>query len=107
MAFYLGSLIDFRREQPVRLVTRRTASPEGNMLGALAGLFAFGGLVADVALIFPHLQNAESGEFDFSGLAVTSFADSFWLSVVIVTAATVAIVTVLMLARRRALRAAQ
>ncbi len=106
-AFYLGSLIDFRREQPVRLVTRRTASPEGNMLAALAGLFAFGGLVADVALIFPHLQNAESGEFDFSGLAVASFVDSFWLPVVIVTVATAAVVTVLLLARRRAICIAQ
>ena len=51
----------------------------------IAILFALIGLATDVALIFPQLQNAESGEFDVTGLRVESIFDSFWLPVLIVS----------------------
>ena len=96
--------MDFRKEQPTRLVSERALTPKGRPLTAVAWLLALCGVVTDVALIFPHLQNAESGEFDFSGLAVSRFAHSFWLPVVIVSAVCLAGVCVVLWARHRALQ---
>ena len=98
-AYYLGSLLDFRREMPVRLPQARTGSGVADMLAALAGLFCIGALAADVVLIFSHLQNAD-GEFDPSGLAVEQFAGSFWMGVTIISAVAAACVLGLLLARR-------
>ncbi len=108
VAYYLGSLLDFRREQPVRLVQDRSMPAEANLLSLLAGFFAFVGIVVDVSLLFPHLQNAETGEFDFSGLAVTDgLADSFWLPVILVSAVCALASVGLLVARARLLRAAR
>ncbi|MBQ9778418.1 MAG: energy-coupled thiamine transporter ThiT [Clostridia bacterium] len=107
VAYYLGTLLDFRKEQPVRLVRDHTAPAEVNLLGVIAGLFALIGVAVDVALIFPQLQNAESGEFDVTGLKVELFADSFWLPVVIVTAVCALICAALLYARYRLKTAAQ
>ncbi len=105
VAYYLGSLLDFRRDQPVRLVRARTA-PEAGVLSLLAGVFALVGAVVDVSLIFPRLQNAETGKFDLSGLAVTDgLADSFWLPVIIVSAVCALACAGLLIARARVLRA--
>lgn len=108
VAYYLGSLLDFRREQPVRLVQDRSMPAEANLLSLLAGFFAFVGIVVDVSLLFPHLQNAETGEFDFSGLAVTDgLADSFWLPVILVSAVCALVSVGLLVVRARLLRAAR
>ena len=105
VAYYLGSVLDFRREQPVRLSRAQNLPAEASVLSVLAGVFALLGAVVDVSLIFPRLQNAETGKFDLSGLAVTgSFADSFWLPVVIVSAVCALICVALLLARRRLLK---
>ena len=101
VVYYLGTLLDFRKDQPVRLVRDHSAPAEVNMLGVIAGLFALIGVAVDVALIFPQLQNAESGEFDVTGLRVEQFADSFWLPVVIVTAVCALICAGLLIARYR------
>lgn len=108
VAYYLGSLLDFRREQPVRLVQDRSMPAEANLLSLLAGFFAFVGIVVDVSLLFPHLQNAKTGEFDFSGLAVTDgLADSFWLPVILVSAVCALVSVGLLVVRARLLRAAR
>lgn len=105
VAYYLGTLLDFRRDQPVRLV-REQAVPEVGVLSLLAGVFALIGIVVDVSLIFPRMQNAETGEFDLSGLAVTDgLADSFWLPVIIVSCVCALICAGLLVARARLLRA--
>ena len=104
VAYYIGSVLDFRRDQPVRLPRMQNESPEAGMLRLLAGISALCGLILDTILIFPHLQNAESGEFDLGGLAVESFAHSFWLPVVIVSAVCAVLCSVFLL-RRRALLA--
>ena len=105
VAYYLGTLLDFRREQPVRLV-REKCAPEASVLSLLAGVFVLIGIVVDVSLIFPRLQNAETGEFDVTGLAVAgNFADSVWLPVVIVSGACVLICAALLVARARVLLA--
>ncbi len=107
VAYYMGTLLDFRRDQPVRLV-REQVAPEVNVLSLLAGVFALIGIVVDVSLIFPRLQNAETGEFDVTGLAVTDgLADSFWLPVIIVSAVCVVICAGLLVARVKLLRTAK
>ena len=107
VAYYLGSLLDFRREQPVRLVRDQNAPAEVGALSLLAGVFALIGVVVDVSLIFPRLQNAETGEFDITGLAVTDgLADSFWLPVIIVSAVCALVCAGLLVARAKLLRAA-
>ena len=105
-AWYLGTVIDFRREQPVRMMSEQPTKRGFGLLAAAFGLIAVV-IAVDVALIFPHLQNAESGEFDFSGLAVESFADSFWLPVIIVTAIAAVAVTALLVMRRQAQEATE
>lgn len=102
-AWYLGTLLDFRRETPVRLV-REEIAPETGWVSALAGFIGFGVLVADVTMVFGKLQNAETGEFDIAGLTLTPFVESVWLPVLIVTAVGAALVTALLLLRRRRTR---
>lgn len=105
VAYYLGSVLDFRRDQPVRMVRDSSIPAEVNLLSLLAGFFALLGVVVDVSLIFSHLQNAKSGEFDITGLAPDVFADSFWLPVVIVSAVCVLVCAALLYARHRLLAA--
>ena len=100
-AYCLGSLLDFRKDQPVRLVRERSEGSGAAVLTLIAWLFVLAAGIADVVLIFAHLQNAETGKFDFTGLAVERFAGSFWLPVVIVTAACAALAAACFLFRRR------
>ena len=107
VAYYLGTLLDFRREQPARLVRDRALPGEVNLLSLLAGFFALLALVVDVSLIFANMQNAESGEFDVTGLRVEVFADSFWLPVVIVSGVCALVCTALLLMRAKLLKKAK
>lgn len=108
VAYYLGSLLDFRRDQPVRLVRDQSAPTEVGVLSLLAGVFAVVGVIVDVSLIFPRLQNAETGEFDVTGLAVTDgLADSFWLPVILVSAVCALVCAGLLVARWRLLKNTQ
>ncbi len=102
-AWYLGTVIDFRKERPVRLVTKGQDDPAAHLLGLFAGLVCFGGLVADVSLVFSRLQNAQSGEFDITGLAAPSFAQSIWLPVTVVSASCALLAAVLLILRCQAL----
>ena len=77
-AYYLGSLLDFRKEQPTRL---QKPEEKGNpVFGWLAGLLIAGGLIFDVASVFSKLQNGETGDFMITGLA-----DVAWIPVIAVT----------------------
>lgn len=105
VAYYIGSVLDFRRDQPVRLVRDHTIPAEVNLLSLLAGFFGLLGVVVDVSLVFAHLQNAETGEFDITGLAPDVFVDSFWLPVVIVSAVCALVCASLLIARYRLLKA--
>lgn len=66
-AYYIGSLLDFREDQPVRLV--RDGSGSGRVYKLIAWLLIAGAVVFDVISVFGKLQNAETGEFDFSGVS--------------------------------------
>lgn len=102
-AYYIGSVLDFRREKPTRLAAVNSGCKAADLLTAIAGLLTIGALAADVVLIFSHLQNAD-GEFDITGLAVSEFAGSFWMGVLIVTVATALVVGGLIVARRMLLK---
>ncbi len=83
VAIYLGSIIDFKRDIPTRMY-KETLDTKVMLLYSAAGLVGVGALITDSALIFPKLQNAESGAFDFAGIA-----DAPWLAIGIVTACAV------------------
>ncbi len=81
-AFYVGSMLDFRTEQPRRL------SGEGKFrlsaFDVAAGLLLAGMVIFDVVLVFSKLQNAETGNWDFAGLSAVN-----WMLVGVVSGACV------------------
>ncbi len=89
VAAYLGSVIDFSKQQPTRFsITAKLSQPEvmakakiSRTLAVLAASIITGAVIADTVIIFPHLQNAETGEFTFANLYAVS-----WLAVIIVSA---------------------
>lgn len=93
-AFYLGEAVDFTQPIPTRNLHK---SIDKTLYGfyAGAGLAVLAALICDVVLIFPALQNAETGEFDFTG-----FANVAWLPVSIVSAACAVLAAVLVVAGR-------
>lgn len=99
VALLLGTLLDFRRDVPTRLV-REGVSPETGRKKAFAWIFLLAGLITDTALLFPHLQNAETGEFDLAGLAVP-FAEGPFLAILVVSIVAAIAATILFLAARR------
>lgn len=96
-AVYVASVIDFREEKLKRVVKSDTkaASPAINIV---AGLVAAGALIYDAVEVFSHLQNAETGEFDITGLAAAN-----WTAFIAVTVSAV-VVTVLLLIVNKALK---
>ena len=88
-AFQLGGVLDFRNENITRMIIKKD---EGTpVIKWVCGLAILAALVYDVAAVFSHLQNAESGDFDITGLTLVN-----WTSVAVVTIAAVAVVLVLM-----------
>ncbi|MBR4868429.1 MAG: energy-coupled thiamine transporter ThiT [Clostridia bacterium] len=87
--YYLGSVLDFRKEQPTRL--ERSQKSGNPIFGWVAGLIVVVGLVFDAVSIFSNLQNAETGDFMITGLAQVN-----WLAVGIVTVCCGAVAAVLM-----------
>ncbi len=85
VAYYLGQTIDFTRPTPERHIRRDRSGDSAALLGA-SGISLIVGLVIDVAFIAPCLQDAESGEFSFAGLA-----DVNWIAVAVTTALTLAV----------------
>ena len=102
VAYYLGSVLDFRRAQPTRLVGRE-GNARADLLWVIALLCGVVALGVDVPLIFSHMQSPESGEFDVSLLRVPVIG-SFWLAVIIVSAVCLVAAVTLLLIRARILR---
>lgn len=85
--FYLAKTLDFSAQ---RLAPRSITAdqPKGSRVLMSAALFVLAGvLVYDTAAIFGRLQNADSGEFDITGISSVP-----WLTVGILTAAALLIV---------------
>ncbi len=71
-AFYLGNVIDFSGDN-LKVVQSQKASGQSKIfkiIGGGGGLLAF---IADIVLIAPKLQNAETGEFDITGIFAVNF----------------------------------
>ena len=79
VAYYLGSTVDLKRDQPTRVI--RTASPQKSFAKVGGGLLFAGMLIYDVAAVFSKLQNGETGDFYIQGIA-----DVNWLRIIIVSA---------------------
>lgn len=98
-AYYLGSLLDFRSDRPMRLVS--DARTEGKMLRFFGWFLISGAVVFDVMTLFGKLQNAETGEFDFSGLSSLSNFNLISIAVVTVLAIAVAVVLFIYAAKKK------
>ncbi|MBR0143490.1 MAG: energy-coupled thiamine transporter ThiT [Clostridia bacterium] len=96
-AYYIGSSLDFRTEQPVRIIRRKTGLA-ATVFMILGGFLLAAALIYDVAAVFGKLQNAETGEWYPEGLAQVA-----WPAVAIVTAvgAAAAIVFFVLAAKKR------
>lgn len=69
---YLTSVVDFKANIPTRIKSIKMEKREAySILGA--GLLFLITLITDVCIIFPHLQDPESGEFVFSYIANANF----------------------------------
>lgn len=65
---YLASMLDFKRSIPTR-VRMEAGSRAGLICHLLSGLLAVAAITAATVLIFPHMQDAETGDFILSGLS--------------------------------------
>ena len=65
--FYLASSLDFSHDVP-RRVKVDGEDKQSAIISAVSSLVFFILLVVDVRLLFPYLQNAESGEFSFANI---------------------------------------
>jgi thiamine transporter len=84
VALYIGEIIDFCRQLPQRFAVLPREKGTFGILSAtspyIAALLSVGALITDAVLIFPHLQDGESGEFTFAYLSEVN-----WIAVIIVT----------------------
>jgi thiamine transporter len=94
-AFYIGGVLNFSapRLSPIK-------KDEGHKIGWLSyvgGAALLAALVYDVVAVFSCLQNADTGEFDITGIA-----DVSWIPVIIVSIAGVLIAAILALISNKA-----
>ena len=89
-AFYIASLIDFREVRIRRMTREKVGIGEYLILGGSFVLLA--GIIYDVAALFSHMQDPETGTFNITLIG----SSGIWIPVVIVTAVVTAIFTVLL-----------
>lgn len=85
-AYYLASLIDFKKEIP----QRRTDAESNTQVAPyrlLGGASLLVGLIIDVWIIAPCLQNPKTGEFAISGIRNADFVSIAVVSVITVAVA--------------------
>ena len=97
---YLGSVIDFTRERPVRIQKEQTSAKTGR-LSVLAGLVAAAAAVVDAVLVLANVQNPETGAFDITQLAAEPFMDSVWLPVTVISVVCALLAAVLLLVDKK------
>ncbi|MBO4355686.1 MAG: energy-coupled thiamine transporter ThiT, partial [Clostridia bacterium] len=69
-SYYVGSMLEFRSEQLIRVAF--DTKSEGKILRFFGWFLIAGAFVFDILTVFGKLQNAETGEFDFSGISALS-----------------------------------
>ena len=88
VAYYIGTKLDFRNKDIAPY--KGEAKAKISVYEWIAGLLIVGALVFDTVKVFSKLQNAESGEFDITGLAGVE-----WNLVIIVSVAAAVVAAVL------------
>lgn len=78
-AWYLGTALDLRRDQPTRVA--HSESPKAALVKFGGGLLISGMLIYDVAAVFAKLQNGETGDFFIQGLS-----DVNWVRIAVISA---------------------
>lgn len=91
--YFVGSALDFRFVTPVRLA--RTNKNKVPVLELLAVGLVTAALIFDIVLVFGKLQNAETGNWYFTGLGQVN-----WVLLLVVTAAAIAAAVALILIAR-------
>ena len=91
VAVYIGSIMNFKANIPTRIINSKY-NAAASLLTALAGLPVTAALIADVALVFSKLQNAETGEF-----AIEQIAEVNWVLIGIISVGAAALAAVLFL----------
>ena len=67
VGIYLTSVIDFKSSIPTRVKKREVS--KGELYATLgSGFLTIVTVIVDVCIIFPHLQNPDSGEFTLAGI---------------------------------------
>lgn len=72
-AVYLSGAVDFSAEKLSR-ISKENMPKSQFYLKAIGSLGALAAFIADVLLIAPNLQNAETGDFDITGIARANFS---------------------------------
>lgn len=96
-AAFIGANIDLCADNPIRLKKPSAIDAKHAWEMPVSAALIVCALSFDTFMIFSHLQNAETGEFDITQLSQVS-----WLPVVIVTAAALVIGAVLLAVYSRA-----
>ncbi len=99
VAWYIGSLIDFRKVMPTRLAAEERRSID--VYAVVAQLLIVAALIVDTALVFAHLQDPETGTFTVTYLGAGKFVGSWRLTAVIITAVALVTAAVLLVLRKQ------
>ena len=95
LAYYIGSMIDLQSEQ-ITPFTRHTATSR-NLFQWIGGLLLVAAIIIDSRLVFSNLQNAETGDFDITGLSAANWP----LIIGIFAAGLIAFIVLLIVGRKR------
>ena len=99
VGYYIGSVLDFRKETVTRLSHAKEAAVP--ILKWVAGYVIAAAVIVITVLVFRNLQNADTGEFDITGLKSVS-----WLAVGIIALAAAAVSAVLFVFSKKQLKKA-
>jgi thiamine transporter len=99
-AFHLGSVLDFGKAEVTRLARVQEQARAPFVLSLITWLLLAFAVGFDTVMVFLRLQDAETGEFNVTGLDVPQFAGSYLMAMVIVTGTALVLAGVLMIVRK-------
>lgn len=80
LAFEVGNLLDFSGDRIRRFTRSNDRVRRFPILKLIGGIAFAAALIYDVRSVFLHLQNAETGEFDITGLS-----DANWVRIAVIS----------------------
>ena len=87
LAYYIGSVLDFSNENIIHL--EKSRNTELPLLKWIGGLVLAGAFLFDIRSVFANTQNAETGDFDLSGLTNVNYTLILLITVISVIIACV------------------